>query len=38
MPKGGSKTFTVQATQDTTDEVNEPFIVSLSEPGSRNAR
>ena len=32
VPKGGSQTFTVQATPDTTDEVNEPFVVSLSEP------
>lgn len=32
VPKGGSKSFTVQATQDTADEVNEPFTVSLADP------
>jgi Calx-beta domain-containing protein len=31
VPAGGSTNFTVQATQDTTDELNEPFTVSLSD-------
>ena len=30
VPKGGTRTITVQANEDTTDEVNEPFTVSLS--------
>ena len=32
VPAGGSTNFSVQATQDTTDEPNEPFTVSLSDP------